>query len=249
MFCFDPTIGWPTIAQFVGFVVAVLTVIYQMNEQRSSQRVKHRTDLQLKIYEEIAEGMKFVSPVGVATTFQIVLGALKEAVNRREQSGTYVPPPFDPKSLDAEFREVHSGLWSVAGKIQSYEIVSPNLPLFREALVIKLRQLADAYLPLVRILPYVLISEKGISDPNKLLIPTAEDFQAMQSKIDTFHEVAYDVASFLHDIQVEMQNSLLGPFFDRKLSIRLPKDNSFLVLTSTNENMLNRVKAFVSENQ
>jgi len=52
MFCFDPIIGWPTIAQFIGFVVVILTVIYQMKEQRSLQRAKHRTDLQQKTYEK-----------------------------------------------------------------------------------------------------------------------------------------------------------------------------------------------------
>ena len=58
-----------------------------MKEQRSWQHTKHRTDLQQKTYEKVAEGMRSISPVGVATTFQIVLGALIEAVKKREQSG------------------------------------------------------------------------------------------------------------------------------------------------------------------
>lgn len=249
MFCFDPTIGWSTIAQLIGFIVVLVTVIYQMRAQRLLQRDKHRNDLQIATYEKIAQGMNFISPVGVATTFQIIHGALTEATKKQEQVGYYVPPPFDPVVVDAEFRKVHSGLWSVASTIQTYEIVSPNLPLFREALVIKLRQLAEAYLPLVQILPFVLISEKGISNPEKLLKPSGQNLAELQSKIDVFNDMAYDVASFLHDIQVEMQNSLLGPFFKRKIAIREPKDDTYLVLTSHNINMLERVKKFVSQNQ
>lgn len=249
MFCFDPTIGWSTIVQIFGLVAAFVTVIYQMRAQRSLQRDKHRTELETATYEKIAGGMSFVSPVGVATTFQIIHGALVEAVKKHEGTGAYVPPPFDPVALDAEFRKSHSGLWTVASTIQTYEIVSPNLPLFREALVIKLRQLAEAYIPLVQVLPYVLISEKGINDPEKLVIPNEQDFVELQSKIDVFNDAAYDVASFLHDIQVEMQNSLLGSFFKRKIAARKPKDDSFIVLTSDDKNMLDRVKAFVGQNQ
>ena len=235
--------------QIAGFVVAILTVVYQINKQGSLQREKHSAELQLKTYEKIATDIQFVSPVGVATTFQIIFGALKESVRKKEESGIYVPPPFNPESVNKEFLEIHSGLWKVAGTIESYEIVSSNLPLFREALVIKLKQLADTYLPLVRILPYILISEKGINDPEKLLIPTNQDFETLQSKIDDFYEAAYDVAAFLHDIRIEMQNALLGSFFNRKLPIRSPTDNTSLVLTSENEIMLNRVRSFVTENQ
>ncbi len=120
--------------------------------------------------------------------------------------------------------------------------------MFREALVIKLRQLSDAYLPLVNVLPYLLISEKGINDPENLLIPGEKDFETLQAKINDFHEVSYDVVSFLYDIRVEMQNSLLGPLFPRVIPVRAPKDDSHLVLTSKDQMMFDRVKAFVKDN-
>lgn len=248
MFCFDPTIGWSTIVQLVGFLVAIATVFYQMHAQRNLQREKHRQELQVSTYEKIAERMCFVSPVGVAMTFQIIYGTLENAVAKKNETGTYVPPPFDPRELDNDFKKVSTGLWEIASTIQAYEIVASNLPLFREALIIKLRQLGDAYLPLVQVLPYLLISEKGITDPERLLIPDERDFRTFQAKIDEFHEVAYDVASFLHDIQVEMQNSLLGTLFHRKVPVRVPKDKSYIVLTSEDHEMLERVRRFVKQN-
>jgi hypothetical protein len=174
---------------------------------------------------------------------------LIEAVRKKQENDTYVPPPFDPMEIDSEFKDAHTGLWTVTSTIQTYEIVAPNLPLFRAALVIKLRQLADAYLPLVQVLPYLLISENGIRDPNELLVPDENDLTSFQEKINEFHEIAYDVASFLHDIQVEMQNSFLGELFQRKLPVRAPKDESHIVLTSEDSAMLNRVSEFVSKNQ
>lgn len=247
MFYFDPTIGWSTIVQLVGFLVAIVTVFYQMHAHRNLQRDKHRQELQVSTYEKIAERMSFVSPVGVAMTFQIIYGALENAVAKKNETGAYVPPPFDPKELYDDFKKVSMGLWEIASTIQTYEIVASNLPLFREALIIKLRQLGDAYLPLVQVLPNLLISEKGITDPEKLLIPDKQDFRTLQTKIDEFHEVAYYVASFLHDIQVEMQNSLLGALFYRKVPVRVPKDKSHIVLTSEDHEMLERVRRFVKE--
>lgn len=247
MFCFDPTIDWSTIVQLVGFLVAIVTVFYQMHAQRNLQREKHRQELQVSTYEKIAERMSFVSPVGVAMTFHIIYGALENAVIKKNETGTYVPPPFDPGALDNDFKKISMGLWKIASTIQTYEIVASNLPLFREALIIKLRHLGDAYLPLVQVLPYLLISEKGITDPEKLLIPNEQDFLTLQAKINEFHEVAYDVASFLHDIQVEMQNSLLGTLFHRKIPVRTPNDKSYIVLTSEDHEMLERVRKFVKQ--
>jgi len=249
MFCFDPTIGWSTIVQLVGFLVAIAVVFYQMHAQRNLQRDKHRQELRVSTYEKIAERMSFVSPVGVAMTFQIICGALENAVAKKTETGTYVPPPFDPRDLDNDFKKISMGLWEIASTIQTYEIVASHLPLFREALIIKLRQLGDVYLPLVQVLPYLLLSEKGITDPEKLLIPNEQDFRTLQAKIDKFHEVAYDVASFLHDIQVEMQNSLLGALFHRKVPVRVPKNNSHIVLTSEDHEMIERIRRFVEESK
>lgn len=249
MFCFDPTIGWSTIVQLVGFLVAIVTVFYQMHAQRNLQREKHRQELLVSIYEKITERMSVSSPTGVAMTFKIIYGALEKAVIKKNETGTYVPPPFDPRELDNDFRKAHIELWEIASTIQTYEIVAQNLPLFREALIIKLHQLGDAYLPLVQVLPYLLISEKGITDPEKLLIPDEQDFLTLKAKIHEFHEAAYDVASFLHDIQVEMQNSLLGTLFNRKAPVRVPEDKSYIVLTSADHEMLERVKRFVKESR
>ncbi|MFT6909499.1 MAG: hypothetical protein ACJAS1_006218 [Oleiphilaceae bacterium] len=248
MFCFDPTINWSTIVQLVGFLVAICTVAYQMSAQRTLQKDKHRLELQAKTYEKIADGMSAAAPTGVVITFQLLHGALINAVEKKTQTGVYVPPPFSPIEIDNDFKRVHSELWKITSNIETYEIVSPYIPLFREALVIKLRQLSNAYLPLVNVLPYLLISEKGINDPENLLIPDEKTLGTLHEKINDFQEVSLDVVSFLYDIRVDLQNSLLGPLFTRTIPSRVPKDDSYLVLTSKDQMMIDRVKAFVREN-
>lgn len=247
MFEFDPKVTWSTIVQAFGFIGAIWGVAYQLGRQRALQEERYKTELKLGTYEKIAADIENSSPVGVATSLHIICGALDNARKKIDELGKYIPPPFSPDDINNDYREVHSKLWKVAGTIQKYEIISPNMPLFREILAKKIQELSDAYLPLIKILPYVLLSEKGIKDAEKLMILQDGDVKLLEEKIDSFTDIAYDIAGFLHDIQVELQNSLLGAFFDRSLPIRVPKEKGLLVLTSKDEAMLRRARDYLNE--
>lgn len=246
MFKFDPNVTWSTIVQAFGFIGAIWGLTYQWRKQRALQEERYKTELKLRTYEKIAADIEDSVPTGVATSLRIICGTLDNARKKFDELGKYIPPPFSPDQINNDYREVHSRLGRVAGTIEKYEIISPNLPLFREVLVKKIRELTDAYLPLIKILPYVLLSEKGIKDAEKLMILQDGDIKTLEDKIDSFEAVALDIAGFLYDIQVELQNSLLGGFFDRRLPIRAPKDGT-LVLTSENEAMLQRARDYLIE--
>ena len=207
------------------------------------QKEKSKNELQINIYEKITLNMEKSSPTGVGVTMHMILGALDEA---RKREGEYVPPPFRCEKVSNDFIEIHSNLWAVTSAIEKYEIVSPNLPIFRELLVIKIRELGDAYLPIMQILPHVLLSDSGgITKPENLLILKDSDLTLFDQKITLFNEVAYDIAGYMYDIQVELQNILIGDFFGNKLALRNPTDDGVLVLTSTNEIMLERIKEYI----
>lgn len=245
MFCFDPTFSWSTLIQLIGFAVAIWAAFYQFERQRQLQKDKHKIDLQLQIYEKVATDIEISSPTGVATSFNILFLALENARDKLDQTGRYLPPPFHPEDLNTEFRRVHGNLWKVAATIEKYEIIAPHLPLFRQALAKKLRELNDAYIPLIQILPYVLLSKQGIDSPENLIVLRGDDATAFREKITIFSNIAYDVAGFLYDIQVELQNALLSPFFNRKLPVRNPSDEDVLVLTSQNQIMLQKAQQYV----
>ena len=247
MFEFDPKVTWSTIVQAFGFIGAIWGMAYQLGRQRALQEERYKTELKLATYEKIAADIENSSPVGIATSLQIICGTLDNARKKIDELGKYIPPPFSPDHINNDYREVHSKLWKVAGTIQKYEIISPNMPLFREVLAKKIKELSDAYLPLIKILPYVLLSEKGIRDAEKLMILQDGDVKILGEKIDSFTNIAYDIAGFLHDIQVELQNSLLGAFFDTSLPIRVPKEKGLLVLTSKDEAMLRRARAYLNQ--
>ncbi len=246
-FEFDPKFGWSTVVQIFGFIGAIWGVSHQLKKQREMQEERHKVELQLNTYEKIASDIESSSPTGVATSLFIVCSALDNARKKIEEIGEYVPPPFHPDDINNDYREVHTKLWKVAGTIEKYEIISPNLPLFREVLVKKIQELSDEYVPLIQILPYVLLSEKGINDKAKLIILDEAAVRTLEEKITSFSEIAWDIAGFLHDIQIEMQNQLLGNFFNRKLEVRVPNVEGLLVLTSGDEAMLQRARDYLNK--
>ncbi|SEF76439.1 hypothetical protein [Nitrosomonas ureae] len=247
MFCFDPTINWSTIIQLVGFIVAIGVAIYQFTKQRQLQKEKHKIDLQFQVYEKITTNIEISSPTGVATSFYMLFLALENARDKLDKTGKYFSPPFHSEDLNSEFRRVHANLWKVAAILEKYEIIVPHLPLFRQALAKKLRELNDAYIPLIQILPYVLLSEKGINNTENLIVLRNEDSIAFKEKVNTFSDIAYDLAGFLYDIQVELQNALLSPFFNRELPVRNPNDKETIVLTSRNKMMIQKAEQYVKE--
>jgi len=247
MFEFDPKVNWGTFIQLIGFVVGIGVVWYQLYKQRQLQKENHLVQMRREIYKEITDRMEQASPAGISATLDILVGLLERAQKKKDETGTYQPPPMRVESIVDDFKRVQSCLFGVSGTIEKYEIISENQPLFRRALVAKITELSDSFMPIIFILPYLLISNDGISEPEKLLVPNDEEMANIQEKINQFKEVAGDINGFLYDIQVEAQNILLGALFERKLEVRKPLDQRYLVLTSQDPRELAKVKAYVQE--
>jgi hypothetical protein len=247
LFCFDPSFSWGTIVQICGFVGAIWGVTHQLREQRKLQREKYKNDLKINIYEKITNNIEDSIPTGIATTLDILVGSLDQA---RQKTGNskYIPPPFRAEEIHEDFKKVHSNLWKTVGTIEKYEIISPNMPLFRQLLVKKIRELSDKYAPFIRVIPYILLSEGGINAPKYLLIPDDEECAQLYKKVDEFRNVAYDIAAYLYDIKVESQNILLSEFFENRVSLRKPNKEGAIVLTSEKEEMLDKIKELLEKN-
>lgn len=249
MFEFDPKFDWGTVVQFFGFAVAIGVVWYQLQKQRQMQRENHLTQIRREIYKEITDRMEHSSPSGISITLDLLLGLLAKSRQRKEQTGSYLPPPMRVESITNDYKGVQSRLFGVSGAVEKYEIVGENQPLFRRALVAKIREMSDAFMPILFVLPHVLLSDEGITDPVNLLVMTDDDSREFRTRIEHFKDVAADIDGFLYDIQVETQNILLGGLFERKLEVRRPLDPEVLVLTSQDSRELAKVRLFVQRSE
>ena len=249
MFEFDPKVSWDTLIQLVAFTVGIGVVWYQLHKQRELQKENHLIEMRREIYKEITDRMEQASPAGISVTLDLLVGLLEKARKKRDETGSYQPPPMQVESIVNDFKQVQTRLFAVSGTIEKYEIVSENQPLFRRALVAKISEMSNSFMPLIFLLPYLLLSKDGINEPEKLLVPNEKELAEIQEKINQFKEVAADISGFLYDIQVEVQNILLGALFERKLDIRKPLDNKYLVLTSRDQEELQKVRAYVQETE
>jgi hypothetical protein len=249
MFDFDPKVTWETLIQLVGFVAGIGVVWWQLLKQRQLQKENHLIQIRREIYKEITDQMELASPAGISVTLDILIGLLEKSRKKKEETGKYQPPPMRVESIVEDFKKVQSKLFEVSGTIEKYEILSENQPLFRRALVAKISELSNSFMPIIFLLPYLLISKDGISDPEKLLVPNETEIADIQGKINQFKDVAWDITGFLYDIQVEAQNILLGALFGRKLEARKALDQRYLVLTSQDSRQLAQVKAYVQETE
>jgi len=248
-FLFDPTLGWTAIIQIIGFIVGILTVRNQMKAQRDNQERQHQLELQKQTYEKIAEGLDIPSPIFMIDRLNAVHDSLVKAIVEHRENGTYRKPPYNSMEIINEVEAVFSGVKKFASIIEKYEIVSPNLSLFREALFTKLRDFESKFYPVAKSLSFLLPSEERISIEIKT-IPNIDAILAnLKAKIDEFSEVLADCAAFGYDIRVETQNSLLGTIFKRKIPTRTPQDEAGLVLTSEDKAMLDRVRQYVDSNK
>lgn len=244
-FDFNPKFDWSTIVQILGFAVAIWTVNRQLKKQRDLQYENYQVGIQLEMYEKVTTEIEKSSPSGVAATVAMVPELIRHAEARAIEVGRYVPPPFDLDGFASTYGDIHTSLFRTMANIEKYEIISPNLTLFRLVLMKAVGNLSDKYIDVVKVLPYVLLSEAGIRDPQNLMRLNEKELTDMDELLQSFNRTANEVTSYLYDIQIELQNMLLGRHFDNTLPARQPKEDRCIVLTSRDEKMLSRARLYL----
>jgi len=109
--------------------------------------------------------------------------------------------------------------------------------------------MSQVYGRIISVLPYLIVSQKGISDPCKLVVPTPDFITKLKEVTDEFSEAAYDIAAYLHDIKIECQNILLKEFFNNKVPIRIPEDKKHLILTSEDTEIAEKIRKLLKDTQ
>ena len=260
LFSFCSKFDWNTIVSLVGFVVTVLVVAVQLKKQRELQerqheanqvlqKNQHRDNIKIEIYHKLGENIQDSFPTGIAMTLHIFYFSLAKAVEKKNEGREYIPPPFELDKINNDFIKVHSNLLRTGALLEKYSIISRQLSLFQKVLSIEVKKLGANYQQIISFLPYLLPSEKGISDVAKLVIPNQEELDSINQKILAFNETAWDVASYLKDIQVEAMNSLLGDFFDNKEPTRVPVEKDMLVLTSEDDQIDAKIEKILKQHQ
>ena len=244
-FTFDPKVTWDTWIQLILLLSGTVLVLRQLKANRDLQAKQHKNTIQYNVYEKLVDNYENSQPTSMSTNLNIMMNEFDKAIERNNEGHKYIAPPFYLNEIHHEFMELHTNLLRIMATMDKYQIISSHMSLFKKVLSLKTSDLANHFVILVSVFAYILLPEKGVSDP--LHVPSADTMEKVKDKVKQFETTAWEIAYYLDDILTEAQNTLLGDFFDHKLPVRKPADPEVFVLTSVDSKMINMAQKFVKD--
>ncbi len=243
-FDFKNTVTWDTWAQISIFVAGFIFVWWQLKAQRESQKKQHIDTIKYNAYKEFADSFEECSPAGVAKSLDILIKEFYRELAHVESGELYRAPAMRYDTFHIDFKELHRKMRVLVAAIERYEIISPYMPTFRKVISYKSTELFEMNMQLIFRLAYYLPHTDGKS---ALFIPSKGIINELEVIVRKYQEIAMDIDYYLDDLNTELQNTLLGDFFDQKLPVRKPEDPDVLVLTSTDQKMIAKAKEIAKQ--
>ena len=190
--------------------------------------------------EKIIDAETYVSSIhsNIRMSLQLLDDVLpiKERANefsRRHQEATY-------------------SLIKLIGLFEKYEVVSPQLDIFKLAIGVAKHDMTIAGVRLcaflIRILPMDIITPDGVSQVANVIRPTEEQLHELDELVGNYEKATtIDIIGYLYDLNVEMQNIFLSKLFNNKVPRRQPLDPRIKVVSTEPEEMEKLRKYFEEE--
>jgi hypothetical protein len=244
-FSFDPKVTWDTWIQLILLISGIIFVWRQLKAQRDLQTEQYKNTIRYNVYEQLVSNYENSQPTAISVKLNILMNEFDKAIERNREGHKYVAPPFYLNDIHHEFMELHSNLSRIMATMDKYQIISTNISLFKKVLSIKVTELGNHFVSLISVFAYILLPEKEAT--SSLHLPSVNTLKEVKNKVKQFEVTAWDIAYYLDDILTETQNTLLGDFFEPKIPVRKPENPEELVLTSTNNKMIDMAKKFVRD--
>lgn len=254
-----PWLGQSIVTLF-GFVISAFMIIWQMKRQHKIgillQKENMREVLRLKIYQTLDKQInKVIDAVISATTYLVFLPTDIEN-NAYSLSKGVKPSPLKQRAKDytSKHQKISESIGNLFRAFGSYEIACPNFMIFKIALDSAKHDLQNVHRKLfnelLEILPIDVDEETSVKTGVRILdkpLPNEERCQKLKALIDQYNNSSHDILSYMHDLRVDAQNTLLDKLFDYKLAPRTPTDTKYKVITTEPENIKELKKYFENE--
>ena len=122
-------------------------------------------------------------------------------------------------------------------KLEAYEIAFPDFTSIKDGIVNQINNYMDAfnkfYLEIGSYLP-IELSDNQAKESNKKTIsrqpPDNDTIEKLKAIAYEYMDVSMDLQAYIWDLQIALQNRLLGNLFDNRVAIRKPNDPKYKVL-------------------
>lgn len=255
----DPRPWWlGDLLTVLSIVIGFLVVMLQLRKQHTSdiavQKENHREQLRLEIYEDFSTAMAEANSKTLESSMYARWIPLHFEAYLHEQQRGGNPRPIPDRyprfmQLDAD---AHKAVVRLIFLIEKYEIVGPEMNIFKLAFNSATHNMREAAMPLysvlVRILPMDFVALDGQPITLGGLVLNTQEVAELKRLVDAYISALDEAGDYLYDLQVELQNVFLSPLFaGRKVSMRKPLDPGRRVITTDPERMRELEDYFLNE--
>ncbi len=226
----------------ISIFVGAALIIFQLNRQHKNdietQKENNRDQLRLEIYQEFSECLDNANnKTSDAGMFAFLLTSNIYNYAHQINLGINTPPL---KYRANEFSDLHyssnTSILRLIKLIEKYEIVSPELEIFKIALNVASHDITEAFMPLfqflLRILPMNITDAHGNNQITNVITPTQDQMDELQRLVNNYKDGHDDLGGYLYDLNLELQILFLSRLFENKVKIREPIDPNIKVVST-----------------
>lgn len=240
----------------LGIIVGALMIVFQLGRQQrhesAMQKDNFREQLRLEIYQEFSKVLAETSNKIAKVGSYVHLIDTFAKVNLDQINVGVTPPPISSRSpeFSAKHYEATRSYIELIELCEKYEIVSPELYIFRLAIHDGLHNLEKAFQSLnsflIKFLPMDAVDNQGNARVLNVNVVTSDQIDLLSNLVTTYTNASGDLGGYLFDLNVELQNIFLSGLFKNKVKRREPIDKNIKVITTDPDGM-EKLKEYFEE--
>ena len=253
---------YSSLITLLGILVSASLIIWQLGRQHKNnielQRENNREKLKLEIYTEYRKTISKASDkVGSAgTNARLIVTHFNIYVDQISKGITPMPiSDREPAFRDSHFDAINS-IVDLIFVLEEYEIINPNLEIFRTAFSYANHCMTKAFHPFQQVLLEFLPYDVPAQDQERLgtniiipKIPSKDDLSRISEVAHLYIDAAMEAGCFVSDLAKEAQNIFLGDLFSNRIPPRKPIDPKYIVISTAPEQVAGLKKYFLEETE
>lgn len=232
-----------TLTILAGFCLLLLQIYLQNRSSLLLQKDNIKEGLKVELFKQVSEKIQSAEDVSLEVASYIRM--LPNNFIFLKQLSTTEASPQPVRERAQKFamlqRASTDGLSSLLYAIEKCQIAFNEYEIFQLALNHAAHEINSAYLSLfqflMKVLPIDMKMENGSTTVINVRELTEKECEQLEKLVNDFLDADGIFGSYLYDINIEVQNSLLGDLFNTKLQKRKPLDGSIVMSTESEESI------------
>ena len=246
----------------LGILISASLIIWQIDKQHRNnfelQKENSREKLKLEIYTEYSKTIYDASNKTILANSSASAIVMNFNFFVDQISKGRTPLPISKR--EPIFRETHfaaiDSITALLFALEKYEIINPNLEIFRTAFSYAQSCMSEAYNPFQTVLLEFLPQDVPLQEQVKLgtdviipKSPSKEDFQRILEVAQPYIDATMEVISYTSDLSKEAQHIFLGNLFCHRIPPRKPIDPKYVVISTEPKEVVKLKKYFLEETE